>query len=234
MNQPSFNNTASTNEHGLSQFYARIYGYLGIGIALSALSSFLMMNVFYEQFIGMLTQSRFSFLMLWVAEIALVIYLGRKATTNPTMALAGFIAYSLLNGVTISVTLALYSQASVTKGFIAAALTFGSMAILGATTKKDLSAMGQALRSMLIGLIVVILVNGFILQSSAADLFISIVMVAVFAGLTAYDHQMIRRYYDQVQGDEATLKGLAVFCALQLYLDFINLLLAFIRIFGRD
>ena len=57
MNQPSFNNTASTNEHGLSQFYARIYGYLGIGIALSALSSFLMMNVFYEQFIGMLTQS---------------------------------------------------------------------------------------------------------------------------------------------------------------------------------
>ena len=62
------------------------------------------------------------------------------------MALAGFIAYSLLNGVTISVTLALYSRASVTKGFIGAALTFGSMAIVGATTKKDLSAMGQALR----------------------------------------------------------------------------------------
>lgn len=84
----------------------------------------------------------------------------------------------------------------------------------------------------LIGIIVTMLLNGFILHSGPMEYLLSIVTVFVFAGLTAYDHQMIKAYYKQSRGTENT--GIAVFVALQLYLDFINLLLAFLRIFGRD
>lgn len=233
MEQNQYNQVSQRSDAGLAAFFSKIYAYLGIGIALSAVSAYLVLNVFAEQANQFMQNNPFGLIILWVAQIALVVFLSAKAVKNPSLALGGFIAYALLNGGVMSFTLAMYSGEAITSAFVAASATFGVMAVFGARTKKNLSAMGQAMRVALIGVIVVLLVNGLFLRSEPLMLFISIVTVFVFAGLTAYDHQRIKAIYNQF-GDAPELKGMAVFCALQLYLNFINLLLAFLRIFGRD
>lgn len=233
MENNQFNQVSQQSDVGLSAFFARIYGYLAMGIAISAVTSYLVLNIFLYQVATFISSIPFGLTLIWLAEIGLVIFLSAKAVKNPSLALGGFIVYSIINGITISFTLFMYSEKTITSAFVAAAATFGVMAVFGSRTQKDLSAMGQAMRTALIGVIVVILLNVIFLKSEPLMLFISIVTVFVFAGLTAYDHQKIKAIYSQV-GDAPELKGMAVFCALQLYLDFINLLLAFLRIFSRD
>lgn len=231
MNQMNY--STSTSQTGLAAFFARVYAYVGLGVGVSAVTSYLVTHVFAQQVNLFLANNRMVLIALPIIEIALVLYLSARATKKPAMAMIGFIAYSAINGVVLSLILAQYTQASVTKAFIAAAVTYGATAIIGSRTKRELSGMGHAMRSALIGVIVVMLVNMF-LGSSAIDLFIGVVMVVIFAGLTAYDHQNIKRMYYQV-GDGPMAKGIAINAALQLYLDFINLLIAFLRIFGsRD
>ncbi|HCS98976.1 MAG TPA: BAX inhibitor (BI)-1/YccA family protein, partial [Enterococcus faecalis] len=121
---------------------------------------------------------------------------------------------------------------TVAGSFLSAAATFGAMSLVGVFTKKDLSAVGHAAYSALIGIIIAMLLNMFLLHSNAVEFFISILMVLIFSGITAYDNQRIRQVYAQT-GDQAGT-GMAVFFALQLYLDFINLFLAFLRIFGKN
>lgn len=227
------NNEVVSSRSGLSEFYAKIYAIMGMGVAVSAVTAFVINEYFIEGLARLLSSLPFGFMLLWIVQIGLVLYLGRKAFSNPKAAMIGFLLYSFLNGITISFTLAVYGVETMSQAFFAAAGTFGAMAIVGKTTKKDLSAMGRAMRIALFGVIISIIVNMF-MQNSMFDLFISFATVFIFAGLTAYDHQMIKNYYDQAQGDAKSLSGIAVFCALQLYLDFINLLLAFVRIFGRD
>lgn len=232
MNEMNFNPMITT-QSGLASFFARVYAYVGLGVAVSAVSSYLVMNVFAQQVGAFFVKHPMMLFVLPIIEIGLVLYLSARSVTKPSMAMLAFIAYSAINGVVLSLIIAQYTQASVTKAFIAAAVTYGATAILGANTKKELSGVGHAMRSALIGVIVVMLVNIF-LKSSAIDIFIGIVMVVVFAGLTAYDHQNIKKMYYQV-GDGPQAKGFAINAALQLYLDFVNLLIAFLRIFGsRD
>ena len=104
------------------------------------------------------------------------------------------------------------------------------MAIIGATTKKNLSAMGQALIAALIGVIIASVVNMF-LQSSGMSYIISLISVVIFAGLIAYDNQRIRYVFEETGGN--VQEGWAISLALQLYLDFVNLFLNLLRIFGR-
>lgn len=233
MNDYKTNQVSNQEQLALASFYSRVYAILGAGIAISAVTAFLVINFFFHQIAAVLYSLPFGFLLLWIAQIGLVIYLGKKAFSNPTAAIGGFIAYSILNGVTISFTLAWYDIHTVGQAFLTAAVTFGAMALIGMFTKKDLSVMGRAMLTALIGVIIALVINIF-LQSEGLDFFLSILTVLIFSGLTAYDNQMIRNYFYHAQGDQQTLSGIAVFCALQLYLDFINLLLAFIRIFGRD
>lgn len=232
MENNQYNHVSQTKDHGLASFFSKIYAYLGVGIAVSAVSSYLALNVFQVQ-VANLVNTRFGIIFLWVAQIGLALFLSAKAVKNPTLAFVSFIGYSLLMGITLGITLSMYNQAAIYKAFLSASITYGAMAIVGTRTKRDLSGMGQALRGALIGIIISILLNAFLLKSGPVDFFISIITVIVFAGLTAYDHQKIKVYYEQAKGTDS-LNGLAVFCALQLYLDFINLLLAFLRIFGRD
>ncbi|WP_447533299.1 Bax inhibitor-1/YccA family protein [Enterococcus faecalis] len=216
---------------GLNKFYAKIYGFLALGIGISAIMAYAMTTVFLPV-LATLFQSSLAFWMIWLVEIGLVLYLGAKAQKNPTIAIAGFVAYALLNGVTLSVTLLMYTGGTVAGAFLSVAATFGAMSLVGVFTKKDLSAVGHAAYSALIGIIIAMLLNMFLLHSSAVEFFISILMVLIFSGITAYDNQRIRQVYAQT-GDQAGT-GMAVFFALQLYLDFINLFLAFLRIFGKN
>ncbi|MTD38055.1 BAX inhibitor (BI)-1/YccA family protein [Erwinia sp. CPCC 100877] len=224
-------NNGTVANVGLNRFYSKIYGYLALGIGVSAIVSYLILNVFPIVLIT-LFRSVALFYGLWIVEIGLVVLLGVKAHKNPTLAISGFIAYAIINGITISATLLIYVQATVVSAFISAAATFGAMSLVGIFTKKDLSAIGHAAYSALIGIIIAMVLNFFILHSSAVSFFISILMVLIFSGITAYDNQNIRRVYYETNGQVGT--GTAVFFALQLYLDFINLFLAFLRIFGKN
>ena len=167
-----------------------------------------------------------------IAEIALVLFASTAAAKNSPMALPLFIAYSALNGFTISIVLWAYTGETVLLSFVTAVGMFAVMAIIGATTKKNLSAMGQALTAALIGVIIASVVNMF-LQSSGMSFIISLISVVIFAGLIAYDNQRIRYVFEETGGE--VQEGWAISLALQLYLDFVNLFLNLLRIFrSRD
>ena len=226
------NNQNVARAAGLSKFYSKVYGYLGLGILLSAVTSYLVLNVFLVEVFSFLGANRFNFFLMWGAQIGLVIYLSKNAFSNSGKSLIGYIAYTILTGITISVTLFMYSGAAVTMAFVTAAGTFIGMSLVGIFTKKDLSAMGHAMYSLLIGALIAIVLNVFILKSQPVDLMISLAMVVIFAGLTAYDNQKIKVLYQQ-KGEEGA-SNLAIYCALTLYLDLVNLFLSLLRIFGRD
>ncbi|HBK5877610.1 TPA: Bax inhibitor-1/YccA family protein [Enterococcus faecium] len=225
-------NNPSTSMSGINRFYAKVYGFLGMGLALSAVTSYLALWVFPLQLATFINNFPLGFVGLWIVELILVMVLGVKAQKNPSLAIGGFIAYSLLNGITLAVTLAYYDIGTVTQAFLTATLMFMGMSVVGVTIKRDLSGVGRAGQAALIGVIIALGLNIFILRSSVVELFISLLLVVIFAGITAYDNQSIRNIYVQTNGTAHS--GIAVFMALKLYLDFINLFLAFLRIFGRN
>lgn len=225
-------NNPSTSMSGINRFYAKVYGFLGMGLALSAVTSYLALWVFPLQLATFINNFPLGFVGLWIVELILVMVLGEKAQKNPSLAIGGFIAYSLLNGIILAVTLAYYDIGTVTQAFLTATLMFMGMSVVGVTTKRDLSGVGRAGQAALIGVIIALVLNIFILRSSVVELFISLLLVVIFAGITAYDNQSIRNIYVQTNGTAHS--GIAVFMALKLYLDFINLFLAFLRIFGRN
>lgn len=171
---------------------------------------------------------------LIIAELAVVMILSARIA-RLSFATAGlmFAAYSVLNGVTLSVIFLAYTMSSIATTFFVTAGTFGAMTLVGYMVKKDLSAMGRVLIMALIGLIIASIVNMFV-ASSALDWAITYIGVLVFVGLTAYDTQKIKQMM-LMHGDEVndgTMK-LALMASLTLYLDFINLFLYLLRIFGR-
>jgi FtsH-binding integral membrane protein len=205
---------------------------LGLGLALSAIVSYLTLEVFPVQVGAFINNFPLGFMGLWIIELILVVVLGVKAQKNPSLAVGGFIVYSLLNGLTLAITLSFYDIGTITQAFVTATGMFIGMSVVGMVTKKDLSGIGRASTAAVIGVIIAMFLNMFILHSGPVDFFISILMVIIFAGITAYDNQSIRTIYNQSNGTANS--GVAVFMALKLYLDFINLFLAFLRIFGRD
>jgi FtsH-binding integral membrane protein len=190
------------------------------------------MNYFFLEMANFLFANKINFFLMWGVQIGLVVYLGKNAFSNSGKSIIGYVAYTILTGITISMTLAMYSTADVALAFLTAAGTFIGMSVVGLVTKKDLSAMGHAMYSLLIGALIAILLNVFILKSQPVDLFISLGMVVIFAGLTAYDNQKIKVLYQQK--GEVGASNLAIYCALTLYLDLVNLFLSLLRIFGRD
>ena len=172
---------------------------------------------------------------LIVGELILVIYLSRRIMTlSPGTAVGGFALYAALNGVTLSLIFLAYTGTAIARVFFITAGTFAGVSLYAATTRRDLSGIGQYLFMGLIGIIIASLVN-FFLRSETLYWIISYIGVAVFVGLTAYDTQIIKRWSEQ-HGDslaEADFMRLSILGALKLYLDFINLFLFFLRIFGR-
>ena len=143
-----------------------------------------------------------------------------------------FVIYSVINGVTLSSIFLVYSIGSIAKVFLITAGTFGAMALFGYTTKKDLSSMGKILFMALIGLIIATVVNLFV-KSSGLDLILCYGGVLIFVGLTAWDSQKIKEMCMSAEYADEGAQKMALLGALTLYLDFINLFLYLLRIFGR-
>ena len=225
------NQTIIQERSGLNQFYAKVYAFVGLGIGLSALVSALMLTVFQSQLIYFLMHGRLWLMIATFAELGLVFVASSMAAKNSPAALPVFLVYSVLNGFTLSFVVAFYTPGTVLSAFISSTLLFFVMAVIGIFSKKDLSGMGRALMAALVGLIIAMVVNLF-LANSFFDYMISIAMVLVFSGLIAWDNQKIRYVYEQSRGQVAT--GWIISMALSIYLDFINLFLSILRIFGRN
>lgn len=174
--------------------------------------------------------------LLWVliiAEFGLVFAISAAINKlSLTTATLLFVLYSVINGATLSVIFLVYTMESIASVFFITAGTFGVMAFIGYTTKKDLTSLGKMLLMALIGLIIATLVNVFFIQSSGFSLIVSYVGVLIFVGLTAYDSQKIKQMLLQAPDAGEIAQKLALLGALTLYLDFINLFIYLLRIFG--
>lgn len=186
-----------------------------------------------QQIMGILYSNRgLPFYGLIVAELLLVIVLSAAIhKMNSVAALFFFILYSVVNGLTFSAIFVIYEIGSVFHVFLTSALMFAAMSVYGAFTKSDLTSAGRYLMMALIGILVAGLVNMF-LRSSMLGWLTSLLGVGIFIGLTAYDTQRLMRIGVKNDGSEKFQK-MAVIGALELYLDFINIFIKMLALFGK-
>jgi FtsH-binding integral membrane protein len=213
-------------------FMSRVYMWMALGLAATAGVSYYTATS--PQFIyALFGRGMAVFIILSLAELGIVLYLSaRVATMNPTTASALFFVYAVLNGLTIAPIFLIYTNESISSAFFTAAGMFGAMSVYGTVTKRDLTGWGSFFMMGVIGLVVASLINMFI-GSEKMSLVIAIMGVLVFTGLTAFDTQKLRRMAENLAGSEDNAARYAVLGALTLYLDFINMFLFLIRIFGR-
>lgn len=161
----------------------------------------------------------------------MLISFGLNRLSYPVLALL-FVAYAAITGMSLSFILLIYTASSILSVFISSSLLFGVMAVAGYTTQQDLTKFGSIMMMGLFGIIIASVVNMF-MHSSGLDTAISYIGVAVFIGLTAYDVQKLKRIGAGLEYGDASAKKYALMGGLTLYLDFINLFLMLLRVFGR-
>ncbi len=215
---------------GLRSYMLSVYNYMGSGVLLTGIVAlaFAMSGAAAAVF-----QNGALRIVLMMAPLAVVFAMsfGQNRMKTSTLQLL-FWAYAVLMGLSLSTIFLVYSGTSIAGAFFATAAGFAGLSLYGYTTKKDLSAFGTFLIIGLVGLIVASLINLF-LQSGVMSLVISAVGVLIFAGLTAYDTQRTKSLYFEVAGTDMVGKAV-IMSALSLYLDFINMFLFVLRLFGAS
>ncbi len=211
-------------------FVSNVFSYMTLALVISGVAAY-----WFAASGNILALMQGSSILLWtimLAPIGMVLVMSFAFNRLSFGALMGlFLAYSLVNGLSLSVIFLIYSMAAISKVFFITAGLFATMSIVGYTTKTDLTKLGSILMMAVIGIVIASLVNYF-LESAAFDYLISCVGVLVFTGLVAYDTQKIKRIGAGVEYGTATAGKLALMGALSLYLDFINLFLFLLRVFG--
>lgn len=228
--------TGADVDEGLRSYMLGVYNYMASGVALTGIVAYLtyMMAVQDGQLTG-LGQALYASPLKWVvmlAPLGFVFFLGfRIQSMSVSAAQAMFWLFAAVMGVSLSSIFLVFTGQSITQVFFITAAAFGSLSLYGYTTKRDLSGWGSFLFMGVVGIIIAALVNLF-LQSSALQFAISVIGVLVFAGLTAYDTQRIKDGYLMARGNaELVAKG-AIMGALSLYLDFINMFVMLLNLFG--
>jgi len=213
-------------------FIRSVYNWMAIGLALTGFAAFFVAGN--ETLINIIFGNQIIFFGLIIGELALVFSISARINKiKASTATSLFVLYSVLNGITLSSILFIYTMSSIASTFFICALTFGICSVYGMVTKKDLTGIGQFMFMGLIGIIVASLVNLFI-GSSGLSIIISYLGVFIFVGLTAYDTQKLKQMAQTQPADldaSAIRKG-AILGALTLYLDFINMFLFLLHIFG--
>lgn len=213
-----------------ASFISKVYGWMSVALIVTGLISIYVANS--EQLVELVFSNRLVFYGMLIGELLLVGYL-TAAIQSMSAATAKiiFLIYAVLNGVTMAFIFMLYTAESIGSTFLITAGTFAVMSAYGYFTKRDLTSMGNLMRMALIGLIIATVVNIF-LNSTILYWATTYIGVLIFVGLVAYDTQKIKALYDPNAGYENVNKG-TIMGALSLYLDFINLFLFLLRIFGR-
>ena len=213
-----------------SDFMRRVFNWMALGLGATAISALLVVNT---GLVVSLARHPLSMILLVAAELGIVVALSAAiGRIGSGAALFMFFAYAVLTGVTFSTIFLVYTKGSIAGTFFITGGTFAAMSLYGYTTKRDLTSIGGFLMMGLIGIIIASVVNIF-LKSPAFYCLITYLGIAVFIGLTAYDTQAIKAMANAgFSGTEEERKG-AIVGALRLYLDFINLFLLLLRLFGR-
>ncbi len=225
--------TTTSRSIGFSGIMTRVYLWMTAALLLTAAAAYLTISS--PAMLQLIYGNRAAIWVLCIAELALVMGVSWGINRlSPATATALFLLYSVLNGLTLSSIFFAYSTGTIYQAFAASALTFGAMSVFGYTTKRNLSNLGGILLMALIGLIIASVINIF-WANSTFDAIITYIGVFIFVGLTAYDTQRIKAMSEaaEVYGDAAAPRRVAVLGALSLYLDFINLFLYILRLFGR-
>jgi FtsH-binding integral membrane protein len=230
---------AGVVDQGLRAYMLRVYNYMASGVAITGVVAYLVYTMSVEQTAAGLQLTPFGSFMFasafkWVvilSPLALVFFISARINSmSLSAAQVSFWAFAALMGASIASIFLVYAGESIARMFFITAAAFGALSLWGYTTSKDLSGWGSFLFMGLIGIIIASLVNLFI-GSTALQFAVSVIGVLVFAGLTAYDTQQIKEMY--YVGDDGTVAGRkAVMGALRLYLDFINLFMMLLQLFG--
>nr|WP_236612350.1 Bax inhibitor-1/YccA family protein [Elizabethkingia anophelis] len=209
---------------------SKVYGWMSLALVVTGLIAYLVSES--PALINAIVLNKLLFYGLIFAELGLVIWLStRIAKMSSTTAIAAFMGYAILNGLTLSIIFLAYTPTSITSTFFITAGTFAVMSVYGYVTKTDLTKVGKILMMLLVGIIIASIVNMF-LNSPMIYWITTYIGVAVFVGLIAYDTQKIKNYFLELNGDESLMGRMAIMGALTLYLDFINLFLFLLRLFG--
>lgn len=217
-------------DEGMRAFFKQTYSFMGIAVLVTAITGFIVKQFFLPQIVSLIAGNFIGALALIGIQLLIITMISRATFKNPARAFGLLMAFAVVEGLTLGLLLAVYTGASVAMAFVSAAAVFGAMAAYGTFTKRDLTGLGSILFGLLIGLLVATIVN-LIFYNGIVSLLVSVASVFVFSLYTAYDNQNLKLMYSQFAG-QADTTGLAVNGALRLYLDFINLFFALIRIFG--
>jgi len=206
-------------------FIRSVYGWMAVGLVLTALAAVWVVSSPFMQ--ALVLGNRFVMIGLMVVEIGVVIFMSvKQQTISPGAASAAFLVYSFLNGLTLSVIAFIYTRSSITLAFGISAGMYGAMAIYGLVTKRDLTSWGSFFMMGLFG-VLILMFAGIFIHATALQMTIATLGIFVFLGLTAYDNQKLKRLAASGAGSSQ-----AVFGALILYLDFVNLFLFVLRLLG--
>jgi hypothetical protein len=221
---------AATVDVGLRSYMLRVYNYMCVALAVSGAVAFFVSTS------PAMQQAIFGTPLMWVvflAPIGLVFFLSARINKmSAAAAQTTFWIFAALMGMSLASIFIVYTPASITRVFFITAGAFAGLSLVGYTTKKDLSGMGTFLIMGVIGLIIAMVVNMFIV-SSMLQLGISVIGVLIFAGLTAYDTQKIKQMYFEADGEEVAAKK-SIMGALKLYLDFLNMFIFLMHILGSS
>jgi FtsH-binding integral membrane protein len=217
---------------GIQAYMAQVYGWMTCGLLLTAVVAWYAANT--PAILNLIFSSQITFFGLIIVQLGLVFVIsGMVNRLSGSMATSLFMLYSALTGLTISSIFIMYTSSSIASTFLIAAGMFGAMSFYGYTTKRDLSGMGSMLFMGLIGIVLASIVNIW-LKSTALMWAVTYIGVLVFVGLTAYDTQKLKNMGSQLDAnDKDSFRKYSIVGALTLYLDFINLFLMLLRIFGN-
>ena len=227
------NGGAQVSASTASTFISRVFTYMTGGLAITGALAYWFGTT--PELIGMMIgESGMNMLgyIVMFAPLGLVLLMAGRLNKMSAMALTSlFVVYAASMGISLSFIFLAYTASTIYTTFLITAGTFGTMALVGYTTKTDLSKMGSILYMALFGIIIASIVN-FFMGSSTLDYIISLGGVAIFTGLTAYDMQKIKGMSQTLNADDEQGAKMAIMGALSLYLDFVNLFLFLLRLFG--
>ena len=218
------------------KFIAGVFSWMFVALGISSIAAYLfantpaLMQLLFDQVTG---QATILFYVAMFSPLAFVLIMSYGVNRISYLGLSLlYVAYAAATGISLSFILLVYTASSVSGVFLTSSVVFGIMAVAGYTTKTDLTKFGSLMMMLLVGIIVASIVN-FFLHSSGLSMLISYIGVAVFVGLTAYDVQKLKRIGAGLEYGDASAKKMALMGGLTLYLDFVNLFLFLLRIFGR-
>ena len=209
------------------EFYSKVFKWLFLGLLLTFASGFLAM---FNVGLLRLLYSGIGYIILVILQLGLCIFLAARIhNMKPLTAKLCYLGYSLLTGLTFSSLFLVFELESILVVFLVTSLLFGIFALIGKTTKMDLSKIGTFLLIGLLGIIILEIIYIFVMSSSL-DMFACIVSIIIFLGFIAWDMQKVKRLNESGENSD----NMAIICAFELYLDFINVFIDLLRLFGKS